>query len=864
MTLSKLSADELAKIDRVCLAYEAALRQGEPRSIEAEVAAHPEVDAEALREELTAVAEELRDVEGPPVEGPPAETRSDSIFATGRLLGPYRVEGLIGRGGMGRVYRGFDTRLQRPVAIKVLADDWSQHPDRVQRFERESRVVAGIRHPNIVSLFDVGTFRNRPYAVMELLEGETLRARMRREPLEPETIRGIGIQAAEALAAAHGRGIVHRDLKPENLFLANEDSSEGRRCCVVKLVDFGLSRAPEEDAEDREATASGIVMGTAGYMAPEQARGEKATSAADLFSLGCVLHECFYRQSPFSRRSLAESLGAVLHTEPEIDGVLAARDPELAETIAWCLRKDPAERPASAAEVTRWLRGEAASEGITETTIAALGSYRQPGEAKAIRRSASGSGTHLGRRSFGLLALGTCGAAVAGWATWSSAHRDVKLEAIAVLPLRVDPAASRQPIGTRELDDEEKVAALLVSQLARQTSVKVVPYRPIDAAPNAYAELGRELGVDALVFVNIEGIGDQRRIYLQLVQTASGRLLWAEYFPFAERDSLLEQTSHAAVLADRIGVQVDAYQRTGRPEDRDAFQCLVKGHARMDPDSREGLEMGLKCFANARVVDPQVAEAHAGYAIVSISLASVESVARAQALMLEAREAVTEALALEPQGAMANLAAGMLAWRHDRRYDEAEQSFAVGLKSMPNHWQLHHERALLTAVRGDLAGALESIDRAAALNPLSMTLQLEAIRLRWFAGDATLAGVQIAGLLSEPKPPDEARGLAIDMLEQQRDYSAAARRLGKEGSSLSAAEYLAARAATLEKVPYGPWGPALNEAILRARSGPLSDPQLAALIQTRAPVLAFLLAVHPVFAAYRDHQVVREILPPRA
>jgi len=219
---------------------------------------------------------------------------------------------------MGEVYRARDTRLGREVAVKVLPEAFASQPDRRARFEREARAVAGLSHPNILSLYDYGTHETFTYAVTELLEGETLRSRMSRAPVPWREAVEVGAAIADGLAAAHAKGVVHRDLKPENLFL----TADGR----VKILDFGLARVitpanshAETGTYTPAETDVGAVMGTVGYMSPEQVRGQPADARSDLFSFGCVLYEMVAGRRAFLKETSAETMTSILHDEPTAD-----------------------------------------------------------------------------------------------------------------------------------------------------------------------------------------------------------------------------------------------------------------------------------------------------------------------------------------------------------------------------------------------------------------------------------------------------------------------------------------------------------------------------------------------------------------
>jgi Tol biopolymer transport system component len=273
-------------------------------------------------------------------------------LAPGAKLGPYQIQSLLGSGGMGEVYRAHDSRLNRTVAIKVLPASYSADRDRLQRFAQEARAAAALNHPNILSIFDIGEEQGAPYVVSELLEGETLRERLRAGALPARRVIEYSSQIARGLAAAHEKGIVHRDLKPENLFL----TSDGR----VKILDFGLAKLtrPEITSDSGEAptvqvaTEAGLVMGTAGYMSPEQVRGKTADHRSDIFSFGAILYEMISGKRAFHGESAADTMSAILKEEiPELSETARNVPPGLERIVHHCLEKHPAQRFQSAGDL---------------------------------------------------------------------------------------------------------------------------------------------------------------------------------------------------------------------------------------------------------------------------------------------------------------------------------------------------------------------------------------------------------------------------------------------------------------------------------------------------------------------------------
>jgi len=319
------------------------------------------------------------------------------ILTNGTRLGPYEILAPLGAGGMGEVYRARDTKLGRDVAVKVLPADLANDPESLSRFEREARAVAQLSHPNILAIHDFGRQGETAYAVMELLEGETLRARLEHGALPARKAAELAVQIAEGLGAAHEKGIVHRDLKPENLWV----TKEGR----LKILDFGLAKrssptlVPESPTLSMERhTDPGIVMGTVGYMSPEQVRGESVDHRSDIFSFGAVLYEMLAGRKAFARNTASDTQAAILRDDPpEIPANGSGSSPALQRIVQHCLEKKPGERFRNAHDLAFAL--QSASSPSTESRAPV-----QPGgHAKLVRALVALSGL------LGLILLGSFG-----------------------------------------------------------------------------------------------------------------------------------------------------------------------------------------------------------------------------------------------------------------------------------------------------------------------------------------------------------------------------------------------------------------------------------------------------------------------
>ncbi len=449
------------------------------------------------------------------------------MLTPGTSLGPYKILASIGAGGMGEVYRARDPRLEREVAIKVLPAEVSRDPDRLARFEREAKALAALSHPNILAIHDFGREGDVTYAVTELLEGETLRPRVGRGALPWREAVEIGASIAEGLSAAHAAGIVHRDLKPENVFITRD----GR----VKVLDFGLAKVltgPPAEAETvtspPQGTTAGTILGTVGYMAPEQVRGEPADHRSDVFAFGGVLYEMLAGRRAFRGRTALETLSAILKEQPpEIVLTQPGISTELDRIVAHCLEKAPERRFQSVHDLAFDLRSLLTS-GVATRPSPIL--RRRPGWA-------------IGAAA----ALGLVVVAVAAvlWASWKRS-----LPSPALDPMRVVVAPFENRTGDPSL---ESFGALISEAVTREASLAggmtVLPGTSFvsedvsRSSAAALVSLARANSAELVVSGAYYLTGDDLRIQSQLFDAAKGSVILT-FAPITgrnqDRSSLLE------------------------------------------------------------------------------------------------------------------------------------------------------------------------------------------------------------------------------------------------------------------------------------------------------------------------------------
>src|SRR6516225_321616 len=279
----------------------------------------------------------------------------------GTRVGEYEVSKLIGSGGMGEVYQARDLRLARNVAIKVLPSFLTNDPDRLRRFEQEARAAAALNHPNILAVYQMGFYNGAPYVVSELLEGHTVRELVKGGPLSWRNATEYGVQIVRGLAAAHGKGITHRDLKPENLFVTKDGH--------VKILDFGLAKVTHTSKPNHTVTEAGMVMGTVGYMSPEQVRGEAVDYRTDFFAFGAILYEMLSGQRAFNEPTAADTMSAILNQDPPgISQLQPTTPPALQRVVQRCLEKNREQRFQSASDLAFAL--EALSDSAITSPVA--------------------------------------------------------------------------------------------------------------------------------------------------------------------------------------------------------------------------------------------------------------------------------------------------------------------------------------------------------------------------------------------------------------------------------------------------------------------------------------------------------------
>jgi serine/threonine-protein kinase len=614
------------------------------------------------------------------------------LLPAGSPCGPYQIVELLARGGMGDIYRAIDTRLQRPVALKVLSRTRSNDPQRTIRFTQEARMTASLDHPHVIRVYDVGLQDDRAYLVTELLHGETLRDRIGRGPMLPGDVVRIGLEVARGLGAAHAAGLVHRDLKPENIFLT--------RSGTTKILDFGIAKlSQDENVRPGTSTLPGVVFGTAGYLAPEQIRGEAVDARADLFALGTVLFEMLTAARAFERSHIVETLHAILH-----DGVpdlLANRpdvSPALRVVITRLLEKSPDARFQSTADVIAALEAP-------DITTHAVASKRRPLVARAVVV-----------RSLAVALIGVALAGVAiGW--WSPRESGPAAPAapvvLAVMPFRSIAAAGDGL--------EAGLTDVLISRLSRLSEIRVLPLTTTERlrAEEEPREVRRRLGATHILSGRLQRDNRFVRVTVQLVSTSDEHAVWSSPVDtdastlFAIQDVIVTRVIEELVPQLPAGARRALAQPGTRSNE--AYEAYVRGLAHAAKPARTELTHAVGLFQRAVDLDPEFADAWAALGTASRNLVRFD-VVPAEGYGT-AKRAALRALNLDANNGEAFSVLGTVAFEHEWDYREAERLLRRAVEVQPGSAQSYLSLAHLLSNIGRHDEALVEVRRARTVDP---------------------------------------------------------------------------------------------------------------------------------------------------
>ncbi len=672
------------------------------------------------------------------------------------LLGHYRILEKLGAGGMGEVYLAEDTRLHRKVAFKVLPENFAADKERLHRFEQEARAASILNHPNILTVYEFGFEREIHFLATELIEGETLREVMNGGELFLSEALNIAEQTAFALSAAHAAGIVHRDLKPENIMI--------RRDGIVKVLDFGLAKlienkafSPDAEAETRALvkTNPGVVMGTAAYMSPEQARGKDTDARTDVWSLGVLIYEMVGGKTPFAGETTNDVIASILKSEPPMLSHFVSDVPnDLEKIVGKCLRKNRDERYQNIKDLqidlkdlrqdlefqNKLERAVAPNKNSANTLDKSPEAQTQILETEPTGASAAATSTKDSivpspssakyvvseikqhKRGFviGLMVLLLASIGLGYWFFSNRSSNATQIESIAVLPF-VNESGNAD---NEYLSDG--MTESLINSLSQLPNMKVI------ARSSAFRYKGKEidlqkiakdLNVQAMMTGRVVQRGDTLDISVDLTDTQNNTQLWGQRYTRKLSDVFAVQDEIAKQVADSLRVKLTGEQQerltkryTGNEE---SYQLYLRGRFYLNKHTTESAKKAVNYFKQAIEKDSNYALAYAGLSDAYDQLAGTAE-APPDKLYPQAHDAVTKALEIDNQLAEAHTSLAIIKQNFDWDWKGAESEYQQALALNPNDAIAHDSYGMFLATMRRFDEAFIHLKRAQELDPLSL------------------------------------------------------------------------------------------------------------------------------------------------
>jgi serine/threonine protein kinase/Tfp pilus assembly protein PilF len=651
----------------------------------------------------------------------------------GEKFGHYKVEAAIGAGGMGEIYRARDLRLKRDVAIKILPENLLENASAVERFMREARAASALNHPNILTIYDIGEIEKVHFIATEFVEGQTIRERLKKSPFKIEEALDVAIQICSALDAAHAAGIVHRDIKPENIMLRTDG--------YVKILDFGIAKLSEPVAGEMKnktgpnaqrdfpaqadaatlaysATSPGMIIGTAAYLSPEQARGQKVDTRSDIFSLGVVIYEMITGVPPFSGASIADIIAAVLGTEPKplSEFLRSAAPSELEWIIAKALRKQREERYQTVREM-----------------LADLRRLRQRLQFETELRRVSDSGltnrTHLNEHATLLMPQNQTRTLI------KKTRRAI--DSLAVLPF-VNVTGDEK---SEYLSDG--ITECTINSLSKLPKLRVVPRSTVfryKGKENDLQRIGEELGVRAVFAGRVMQLGDAIIIKTELVDIANQAHIWGEEYRRTMTDIFSLQDEIAEDIGRKLRLKLTGEDKKKLAkhytDNAEAYQLYLKGRYFVTTKRTEKfIKKGIGLFQKAIDLDPNYALAYSGIAEAYGFLASSTGGWAPHKAYPKAKAAALKALEIDDRLAEAYCSLGFSRLLYDWDFTGAERDFKRAIELSPNYPNAHDGYGFYLKAVGRHREAIEKGLEVERLDPLSPFAHISLGYAYYFARD---------------------------------------------------------------------------------------------------------------------------------
>ena len=666
-----------------------------------------------------------------------AEKQHQSLL--GQKIGHYQIVSLLGVGGMGEVYLAEDTLLERRVALKVLATELRDKKEQLQRLEQEARAASALNHPNILTIYEIGEANDTHYIAAEYVGGETLRECLNRDRFTVSETLDIAIQIVSALETAHQAGIVHRDVKPENVIL--------RKDGLVKLLDFGIAKLAQGPIGDLETEAltqalvktdPGMVLGTVGYMSPEQVRGQIVDGRADEWSLGVMLYEMLTGRLPFGGETISDAIAAILKTEAESPTNFNSETPvELERIVFKTLRKDAEERYQHIRDLLIDLRdlkqdldfGAKLKRTRTQDNVTQTVSLLR--QANSLRYNTTSNAEYLvseiKQHKRGLLLIMAAIFSVAvGAVYFGYAHYFNKTVGSAIDSVAVVPFVNQNRDAATEYLQDGLTESLIIS-LSRLPQLRVMArstmfrYKGRDVDPQT---IGRELGVRAVLTGRILQQGDNLNISAELVNVADGAHLWGEQYSRRTADLLAMQQEIARQISEHLQLRLSGEEQRhlnkGGATNNEAYQLYLRGRYSWNKRTADDIGKAIEQFQQAIDKDSNYALAYVGLADCYLAQGTYAGRPTTEVLP-RAKVALQRALQLDDSLAEAHATKGFVHVQ-SMEWDEAQREFQRAISLDPNYPSTHHWYSEYFRIMRRFSEQAQEIKRAQELDPLSPSM----------------------------------------------------------------------------------------------------------------------------------------------
>jgi serine/threonine-protein kinase len=706
---------------------------------------------------------------------------------------------------MGEVYLAWDTKLDRKIALKILPAELAENKDRLRRFEQEAKAASALSHPNIITIYEIEQIDSVNLIATELIEGQTLRASMLSGSMKVPIILDIAIQTASALSAAHGSAIVHRDIKPENIMVRQDG--------IVKVLDFGLAKltdvasgetvSPEAPTRPVVYTDPNVVMGTALYMSPEQARGRELDARTDIFSLGVVLYEMVTGRLPFEG-STTEVLALILSDKEPQPLARYSREasPELERIVSKALRKDREQRYQTTKDLLldlQNLKQQLEFESRLERSItsesrnlASQLSPTAPSEPPSTASNSSLTTAPLKRRRWSL-AIGLALLLIAGaffiYNRYSASSSNA-INSIAILPL-LNASSDADSDYLSDGITESIIANLSqLPQLKVMARSTVFHFKGKEIDP---LEVGRQLGVQAVMSGRLLRQGNHLIVRTELVNVGDGSQLWGGEYDRELSDVLGLQQDISKEISEKLRLRLTGEEKkrlTGRDTtNEEAYESYIRGRYFWNKRTAEGLTKAIEQFQQAINRDPNYALGHVGLAD-SYSLLEEYAGVPSTETLPKARAAADRALALNDSLSEAHAASGII-FQQMWRWPETKEEYNRAVNLNPNYPTAHHFLSIYLRTQGQLEDSLREIKRAQELDPLSSVIGQNVAEIYIIKNDLPSAIAQCQQIIAlDPNFPGAHDELGFAYLKARRNEEAMAEFRRTVELSARAARYL--------------------------------------------------------------------------